>query len=234
MFLQVTPQLKKQFESATYFFISDGTITQQILGELEKQLKPFILVIPKEIDTLGSECFTWLKFETVRLSAKIKSIGHHCFSFCSKLSQFDFVESLLELGDSCFFNCNFLELNLPNTILKIEKNCFHRNLNLMRITLPENLTEIPGYLFYECGKLEKIFIPPKVTSMGFSSFFRCRSLNELRLPSSVLEFTRNKSGESFCFCECDALFSSSGKIIIEEGSVFSESDLRKIFDEKYH
>ncbi len=95
-----------------------------------------------------------------------------------------FEEGAIEVSTGLFVACpNIENVELPDSIVRIEGFAFSHNKNLKNIKLSSNITTIQEYAFYHCEALESVDIPDSVTSMGNSVFYGCNSLEKVKLPN---------------------------------------------------
>jgi hypothetical protein len=83
------------------------------------------------------------------------------------------------------YNDTLTTVNLPNTIIRIDKGCFKDCRTLITINLPERLARIDEFLFLGCSALSEITIPNSVTSIMFQAFYNCSSLITINWGSSL-------------------------------------------------
>jgi hypothetical protein len=96
-----------------------------------------------------------------------------------------------------FLNCGQLtEINLPDSIKRIEARAFAGCTGLTEIQMPSSLLKIGNSAFEECTSLQTILLPDGLEHIGWSAFLDCESLTDLCFPSGL------KSIESCAFMNC--------------------------------
>ena len=80
----------------------------------------------------------------------LQTIGYRAFHDCAKLTDFNFNNHLITLGEGCFQGCSLSVIDLSKCV---------------------ELTAIPNYCFHEAdGTIEKIILPLSITHLGDNAF----------------------------------------------------------------
>ncbi len=99
----------------------------------------------------------------------------------------------------CCFQGNkqLVEINLPNTIEKInEHRTFELCESLTTINIPNKLETFSNSMFNKCKNLKEITIPNRAKDIGSHTFMNCRSIEKIELPSKI------KIINHYLFYEC--------------------------------
>jgi hypothetical protein len=108
------------------------------------------------------------------------------FNDCCSLTGIALPETLIEIGDYCFFGCSKLcEIELPNMLVSIGAVAFYGCSSLLAIALPHTLTAISRGTFQKCSALSEIALPPTTNIISDYAFYGCSSLREVVLPDTV-------------------------------------------------
>ena len=94
-----------------------------------------------------------------------KIIAGGAFEDCTKLTEVNIPDSVVEIGGSAFCNCT----------------------NLVDVTIPDSVTVVNSGTFYNCTNLDSITIHNGITTIGNSAFYGCTSLTSITIPDSVNE-----------------------------------------------
>jgi len=136
-----------------------------------------IVTIPKSVTSIGVRAFYYCKelthinvdsdnseysAEKGVLYNKDKTILH-TYSAGKTDTSFNIPDSVTNIGNSAFFDCN----------------------NLVGVTIPNSVTSIGDYAFYYCSNLVRINIPNSVTNIGNSAFYGCTNLTNITIGSGV-------------------------------------------------
>lgn len=154
------------------------------------------LIIPdsvREIDT--------------KLDAKRIVIGNGLKKLCKFGKNVEYVqlgEGIEVIPDRNFNVCgNLKEINIPNSVEKIEEFAFYDCSKLEKVTFGtiegSKLEEIGESAFNLCSKLREVILPDSVKIIGESAFFSCKKLSKLRIPDGL------ESIEEYAFYECSSL-----------------------------
>ena len=144
--------------------------------------------IPEAEVTVGKYDFTSENgFETVKLPAKLKSIGARAFEY-NMLKGVD-LESATELnkiGTSAFHGNHIVKLHIPDSVNELGEGAFTAN-SIVDLKLSRNVTKIPQAAFSMNIRLREIEIPNTVTEIGQMAFAgaRLESLNICLLYTSI-------------------------------------------------
>jgi len=105
---------------------------------------------------------------------------------CDNIKSITLPENVTEIEGSAFADCKSLEqVNIPNTVKRINYEAFHCCSSLKTITIPEGVTEIGRRAFADCKSLEQVNIPNTVKQIGDGAFYRCESLKTITIPEGV-------------------------------------------------
>ena len=84
------------------------------------------------------------------------------------------------------------EINVPEGIVKIEKEAFGENKVLKKVTLPSTLKEIGDYTFFQCTDLQKVDLSNTIIEiLSKGCFESCTNLTEVQLPRSLKTISAN-------------------------------------------
>ena len=129
----------------------------------------------------------YLKIETLKIGAGVKSINQRSVYTCSNLKTLDMSEATIEnFGSSAFAECSSLtNVMLPPTCKEVSQYIFRGCTSLSTITIPEGVAAIGNYTFQDCSSLSSITLPNTLTSIGYNSFEGCSLLSSVELPNGV-------------------------------------------------
>ena len=106
------------------------------------------------------------------------SIGNSCFYNCSSLSSITIPNGVTKIGNSAFRDCISINLKIPSSLINIGELCFYGCSRLSTITIPEGVKEICYGTFEGC-KLETVYT--KNPSTIFGGAFSDRTLKHAML-----------------------------------------------------
>lgn len=95
-----------------------------------------------------------------------------------------------KIAAKAFYNSNFTQLILPNSITEIGDYAFFSSLLLTELTLPSSLIRIGISAFISCAKLTSLIVPDSVTEIGDNAFLRS-PLTKLTLSNSLVKIGTN-------------------------------------------
>jgi hypothetical protein len=127
-------------------------------------------------------------------------IGEEAFLNCNQLEIFNFPSSLKFIGANCFSSTPLKKVTLPNNILTIQRGAFSNCHMIEEISIPASIVQLPESLFENCKSLKKvIFLGENLKYIGNSCFKLCTKLSQVDLPTSIKEIS------SYAFSECENL-----------------------------
>lgn len=147
---------------------------------------------------ISASAFDQSGIEDISLPESMRILENSVFSNCKLLRNIYLPPSITAIGDSCFYGCMALsiDINLPN-LEKIDGAVFvdtsiKNVINLGKVTtLPHN-----GYFrgpFQDCASLETVMLPSTLTSMGKATFLRCTALQWVVCPCITPPTIENNS-----------------------------------------
>lgn len=164
----------------------------------------------------------------------------------AKRGKYTVPDTVKKLGNAFNGCAGLTQLELPDSIVKINKNAFSNCENLSKIRLSTKLKEIGSFAFWNCG-LKEIDIPDSVTYIGSAAFKECYKLKKISLSKNMKKINTDtfdscgftevhvsgniKTIGTGAFSWCNKL----EKVYIEDGvkeiclSAFSACNLKKVF-----
>jgi len=190
-------------------FVKDKTIDKYILKDNTR--------------FIGDRAFSnYSSLTSITIPSSVISFGSFAFSECNNLENVyyegtieewcrikfsDYASNPMSKANLFYIfddNNNLHEvtnIEIPNTITKIEKFQFSGFDNLNNILIPKSVTSIGNSAFEGCRSLSSITIPDSVTSIGDLAFYECISLTSIEIPDSVTSIG------DFAFYGCSSLTS---------------------------
>ena len=107
---------------------------------------------------------------------------------------------VISIGYSSFYNCGSLtNIEIPESVTKIESGVFRNCTSLTRINIPTGVTSIGDHAFSGCSSLTNIEIPGSVTKIESGVFLNCASLKSINIPEGITNI------ENYTFSGCSSL-----------------------------
>ena len=183
---------------------------------------PKTLIIPSSVTKIDEHAFYSLasytdkggstvslsrRLETVKLVensvSKLTSIGKYAFYGCINLSNFEFPDSLTEIGEYVFTSNSLKTVSFgDDSMLKsIGNSAFTSSSQLTTLKLPASLETIGNSAFSSLKTLTTVSFEPygNLKSIGEHAFKGCSSLTSISIPASV------ETIESWAFGECSSI-----------------------------
>lgn len=90
--------------------------------------------IPREIHTIGPDCFRNSSVNDVVFLDTMKYIGDHAFESCYELTSINFPNSLLGIGDHALYECTgILSITVPDSVQTLGDGCMPNSLTSLTI-----------------------------------------------------------------------------------------------------
>ena len=109
----------------------------------------------------------------------VKIIDSYAFVLCKNLRSVKLPESLEVVGSNAFSLTGIEEIEIPDGVKQLARNCFSQCKELKKIKLGKGLRKIENSLFERCENLEMIDIPIGIFEIGMASFCACTALREV-------------------------------------------------------
>ena len=161
-----------------------------------------------------------------------KRLNSCAFWNCDKITWSQVPQSVEELGDNCFYNCDDLTSVDLSRIKKMDTGVFWGT-PLTSVEWPAAVTEIPANTFWACGQLTTIKGIPgqpgawdNITKIGANAFNMCAALTTIKLPAEL------KTIDAQAFRSCDHLATVDYGTKVEtigDGAFWSTGALKKFF-----
>ena len=169
------------------------TVSENVTGigfrAFENCVSLMNLVIPESVQYIDSGAFigcTGLKTAgPIGSGSNIEygwtsAIPSDVFMDCDNLTDIEFPDSLISIGEWALYNCTGLtSIIIPNGMKSIGNYSFGRCENLSSISIGNNVTNIGNKAFFGCTSLTEISIPERVSSIGEGVFSGCANLNTI-------------------------------------------------------
>lgn len=105
--------------------------------------------------------------------------------------------TVTSISNSAFKNSNVTSVQIPVTVVKIEKNAFADCGNLNTVVFNEGLQTIGSNAFKGCVKLSNVDFPSSLQTIESAAFANCKSLSQVVLTDGITD-----CGES-AFVNCE-------------------------------
>ena len=161
-----------------------------------------------------------------------KRLNSCAFWDCDKITWSQVPQSVEELGDECFYNCDALTSVDLSRIKKMDTGVFWGT-PLTSVEWPAAVTEIPARTFWACGQLTTIKGIPgqpgawdNITKIGENAFNQCTALTTIKLPAEL----KTIDAQAFRTCINLATVDYGTKVeTIGDGAFWSTGALKKFF-----
>lgn len=147
------------------------------------------LTIPESVTSIGASAFEWCdNFDgNLVISNGVKHIGEKAFRYCEKFKgDLEIPNSIPKIETDTFYNCGFTgELIIPNNVTSIGAGAFHGCNFIGDLVIPNSVIDIGRDAFYGNGFTGNLVIPSSITVV--SGFSGCRGFTTLTLHEGVTE-----------------------------------------------
>ena len=161
-----------------------------------------------------------------------KRLNKNAFENCDKITWSQVPQSVEELGDECFYDCDALTSVDLSKIKKMDTGVFWGT-PLTSVEWPAAVTEIPARTFWACGQLTTIKGIPgqpgawdNITKIGANAFNMCTALTTIKLPAEL----KTIDAQAFRTCINLATVDYGTKVeTIGDGAFWYTGALKKFF-----
>lgn len=165
------------------------------------------------------------RLKEITLPESIEEIGENAFSQCEVLEKVTLNEGLKRIGSHAFNGCRSLStIDLPSSLVEVGEWVMSDCKSLETISWPEKIKEIPNCFFSGCSQLKEVNFSGDVEVIGDWAFNGCLSLKEFRFPASL----RTIGSKAFAGCPFENVILNDSLQTIENG-VFEYNRSLKTF-----
>lgn len=210
--------------------VDDFTVRSIRSGFLEGYPLVTKVELPDTVTDIDENAFKDMKnLVSVKMPAKIKSIGNSAFEGCTALKAVDLYK-VEEIGKYAFKNCKSLEsITIPKTaeIVGTEAFAYCEGLKTADVSsdCDDNDSFVRGYTFRGCKKLETLSFGSSVTKVFDWQFYQCYALKNIIFNSS-LEYIGNSAFS--CCSSLERLDLSNGITSIRSKAFYKCSSLHEV------
>ena len=115
----------------------------------------------------------------------LTEIWESAFQECVNVIEINLPDGITDIKKYAFYRCSAVKINLPNSLINIERWAFQNCSNLIEVILPDGITEIAYTAFDGCSSLQNLNLSKNTTIIDSYAFSGCYSLKELQLPENL-------------------------------------------------
>lgn len=153
----------------------------QYIQSLENEISvtiPREVVIEDGVTNISQNAFyKETRLKKITVADSVKSIGKNAFSYCTNLTNLDFLSGgIEEIGYGAFYGCNFDNVVIPGNVKTIKSNAFGNSSNSSKIstlTIDEGVETIEDKAF---NKVNTLHLAKSVKNYGKQSFIGINKL----------------------------------------------------------
>ncbi|MCR4962017.1 MAG: leucine-rich repeat protein [Lachnospiraceae bacterium] len=151
------------------------------------------LSIPGGVESIGSDAFSGCE--------KLKSVGPvggdydiqyawneafpaNAFSGCSSITKLVIFDGITTIGNAAFAGCEIAEIDIPDSVSKIDAAAFKNCNKVKSIALPDGIETIEKETFKGCAELTTVMIPKSVKLIDEDAFSECNAIFEIYYAGS--------------------------------------------------
>ena len=132
---------------------------------------PVTFALPPRLTQLSWGMFSDSTIEYIDIPESVREVEDYAFSNCDYLEEVVFPDGITVMGDYVFRNCDALRsVHMPTGLNRIPWGCFW-NSSIPELTIHEGVTEIGNQAFWDAYNLQKLVVPASVVRVGTSRVF---------------------------------------------------------------
>lgn len=148
------------------------------------------VLVPEGVEAIWPGAFAYCgKLTKVHLPDSLGRLDYN-FCGCSSLEEVVFGSGIKEIGNNCFTNCGFKQLQFPDNIQEIGANSFTGNQKLESVILHKHMKRIGNWTCSGCQRVKKLCIGSSKLQIGVQDtdwdWDRFSNVTELQLPPKPL------------------------------------------------
>lgn len=117
----------------------------------------------------------------------IKRIGSYALAQYVDRQKVILPETIEEIGEGAFYNSDFEEIEIPDSVTKIKESTFSGNNMLEKVSLGGSVKVIEDEAFRNCCNLTTLTGTEKITKIDKGAFDCCETLQEFTIPDALEE-----------------------------------------------
>ena len=123
------------------------------------------IVLPERMDTIGIGAFELSALRSIRLPEESVVLGW-AFNQCKQLTQVEFPQHLIELGQDCFRDCDSLRTLRFHDVQFLPYHAFQNATGLEEIIIDGALWHADGWICDACPNLRRIEFSGVILTTG--------------------------------------------------------------------
>lgn len=123
------------------------------------------VVLPERMDTIGIGAFEYSALRSIRIPEQSVVMGW-AFNRCDELSEVEFPQHLVELGQNCFRDCGNLHTLQMHDVEFLPYHVFENVTGLEEIIIDGTLYHVDGWFCNSCPRLRRIVFSGIVLTTG--------------------------------------------------------------------
>ena len=179
------------------------------------------LSIPESVSIIHKGCVDSPNLRYINFSEGLKVIlDDNCNRMESFKGKLKLPKTLCHIGDDCFNNNVYSEIEFGENLVSIGDNSFNNNENIETLVLPEYLHTIGNNCFNNLKSLKKLVIPRFVDFEGGNCFKGCENIELIEFESVIGNRWVEALGHEYDF---DTYFRDTDKekcvIVVPDGAL---------------
>ncbi|MBE5779635.1 MAG: leucine-rich repeat domain-containing protein [Clostridiales bacterium] len=188
------------------------------------------LTIESGVNSIGSYAFYGCSsLEMVEIPSTSILVDEYAFAECTSLKEATVYRGVI--GNHAFENCTALESLSIRKVTDIYGSAFNNCSKLTGVELPRTLITLEKDAFRNCSSLTEIIVPDSTTTLGAYAFGGCTGLKTAYVSNNINDWALDW-GNSQIFIDCTALeyvCFGDGLTSIEEEALMGCTGLKGVY-----
>ena len=144
---------------------------------------------------LGTCTRTVIDIPATHKGKPVTELGTYSFNAaanpeCNKITEINLPDSIVKINSNAFFKCSGLtKVTFNEGIVEMGSDVLRECTALETVTLPASMTYVPNGFLQYCSNIKSIEILGQITVVNSMAFYDCANLQSIVLPNTVTEIS---------------------------------------------
>lgn len=153
--------------------------------------------LPEGLEEIPYQTFAFcgVSNHSAKLPSTLRRVGDFAFA-CTSFNPVELNQGLEHIGEGAFMGSELSEFEIPNTVVELGELCFYHSRKLESLELPGSLKAVPERFCDSCRRLRHVRLLDGIESVASEAFTGCNSLMVVDIPQSLRSIEQKAFKES--------------------------------------